>query len=523
MIQLLCALALSAPVAADPDGPPLQSPFAEMMLLRDARSARASSYDRTGGNQDWVVIPPGETVVLAEVEGAGCIKHVYWAYIIPEEAARMALFRDLIFRAYWDGEATPSVESPIGDLFGVGNARPRPLRSEVLVVNPGAGAVDTSWGLNCYFPMPFTQGARLEVYNDSDLAFGIWYHVDYETYPTEAPAGLADLGRFHAQFRRSAQPELGAPSGTNQDGEANYVILTAEGQGNLAGYLLNVDNVTGGWWGEGDDMIFIDGERWPPSFHGTGTEEIFGGGAGPSVEYTGPYTGFQLIENRDQETYLGKNSMYRFFVHDPIRFRQSLRVTIEHGHANNLRNDYSSVAYWYQREPHAPFPALPAREERQPITEYPGFPGVAGALEGEAFLADAVTSGDALRPLRFPGEWSRGRFLWFTPDAVGDFVTLKVPVAAAGTYDLTLYLAQATDFGTFRLLVDGQEQGPPFDGFNDQDGVGPTHGRPSGLVAFGRLTLTGGTHEFRFEVVGRNEKATSYMIGVDCLVLTPVQ
>ena len=110
-------------------------------------------------------------------------------------------------------------------------------------------------------------------------------------------------------------------------------------------------------------MIFIDGEAWPPSFHGTGSEEVFGGGACPNTEYQGPYAGYHIVANPD---FKGKNAMYRFFVADPVRFQKSIRVTIEHGHANDLSNDYSSTAFWYQQEPHAPFPALPPAEERRP-------------------------------------------------------------------------------------------------------------------------------------------------------------
>jgi hypothetical protein len=111
-------------------------------------------------------------------------------------------------------------------------------------------------------------------------------------------------------------------------------------------------------------MVFIDAERWPPSIHGTGTEEIFGGGACPNREYSGPYSGFHLISRPD---WSGKNGMYRFFVTDPVRFRKSIRVTIEHGHNNDLANDYSSVAYWYQAEPHKPFPQLAPVQARIPL------------------------------------------------------------------------------------------------------------------------------------------------------------
>jgi len=194
----------------------------------------------------------------------------------------------------------------------------------------------------------------------------VWYHIEYEKLDK-----LDDnLGRFHAQWRRENLTEAIGEHlnqtihpAVNPDGKENYVILEAEGQGNFVGYFLNVDNVQGGWYGEGDDMIFIDGEEWPPSFHGTGSEEIFGGGACPNVPYTGPYTGFHLVGNPG---FQGKQSMYRFFVNDPVRFTKSIEVSIEHGTGNNLANDYSSTAFWYQTEPHAPFPELPPAAERRP-------------------------------------------------------------------------------------------------------------------------------------------------------------
>jgi hypothetical protein len=151
--------------------------------------------------------------------------------------------------------------------------------------------------------------------------------------------------------------------GTNLDGADNYVALVASGAGQMIGLLLEIDNVAGGWYGEGDDMVFVDGEAWPPAIHGTGTEEIFGAGACPTTEYAGPYHGFHLIESPD---WSGLVAAYRWFVNDPIRFTRSLRWTVEHGHANNFANAYASVAYWYQTEPHAPFEALPDRGALRP-------------------------------------------------------------------------------------------------------------------------------------------------------------
>jgi hypothetical protein len=345
-----------------------RSMFSDMMVLRDSTSARVSSYDRSGGNGDSREIPPGETLELAEISGAGCIRHIYFTPIGAEH-----FLRDLVLRMYWDGETEPSVEVPFGDFFGLGHEQPRFFQSLMICVNPGTGVVGT-FGFNSYFPMPFADGARLTLTNEGAMPAGVWYHIDYEKLDKLD----GDVGRFHAQWNREnptaavgEQKNVTIHGGVNTDGKENYVILDAEGHGNVVGYFLNVHNIAAGqhggsddtWYGEGDDMIFIDGEPWPPSIHGTGSEEIFGGGACPNVEYAGPYTGYHIIANRD---YLGKMSMYRFFVTDPVRFRKSVRVTIEHGHANNMANDYSSCAFWYQSEPHKPFPPLPPAEERRP-------------------------------------------------------------------------------------------------------------------------------------------------------------
>lgn len=198
-----------------------------------------------------------------------------------------------------------------------------------------------------------------------------WYHIELERF--DEPLS-AEVGRFHAQWRRenpttpNTEAQCNTPlwDGVNLDGEGDYVALEAQGRGQMVGLHLQVDNISGGWYGEGDDLIFVDGrpsEQWPPTYHGTGSEEVFGGGACPNHAYSGPYTGFHMEENPD---FAGKNAMYRWYLTDPIRFERSLVWTIEHGHANNYRSDYASVAYWYQLEPHAPFPSLPGTRARLP-------------------------------------------------------------------------------------------------------------------------------------------------------------
>ena len=332
----------------------------EMMLLKDVRSRRASSWDRTGGNSDAITVNASETATLADIQSAGCIRHIYFTTNHPDRF----YMRKAILRMFWDDEKTPSVEVPLGDFFGLGFCETRFFKSLLVTVNPGSMPAQSNGaliGLNSYFPMPFSKRALITLENDSEAPFGaVWYHIDYE----ECDSLPDNLGRFHAQWRRESPcTAVKLRDGKNLDGKENYVILEAKGEGNYAGMFLNVDNICGGWYGEGDDMIFIDGEKWPPSLHGTGTEEIFGGGACPNVEYAGPYTGFHLVSSKD---FAGKQSMYRFHVTDPVRFRKSIRVTLEHGHANDLGNDYSSTAFWYQAEPHGKFPRLLKWKDRLP-------------------------------------------------------------------------------------------------------------------------------------------------------------
>jgi hypothetical protein len=345
--------------------PLLQHPMSALFMRDGALSRRASSWDRSGGNRDFIYVAPGETAVLMEESGPGCITHFYCALVFPDPTD----YRNAILRCYWDGEETPSVEVPLGDFFCLSHARVRLLSSSLVSVNPGFGS---SHGLNAYFPMPFATAALVTLENRSERPLGgmlpaFWYHIDYEIYDQAPPD---DCLRFHAQWRHERPtvavgpyPNVQLHDEPNLDGRENYVALEATGSGKMVGLHLQIHNIAGGWYGEGDDMVFIDGEIWPPSIHGTGTEEIFGGGACPASEYAGMYHGFQLIESPD---YSGLVGAYRWFARDPIRFAKSLRWTVEHGHANNFTNQYASVAYWYQSEPHGPFPELPGRTALRP-------------------------------------------------------------------------------------------------------------------------------------------------------------
>lgn len=357
-----------------------------IFVLKDCESRRVSSWARDGSNHDWVDIQPGDVFMAADVEGPGIVRHL-WCTVGSEDPL---ILRHLVVRLFWDEEPEPSVEAPIGDFFGIGFGLRTEFTSVPLIAAPSEGRAMVS-----YFPMPFASRARFTIHNESAVPAMFYYYFDWEQYPADSIFDPSRIGYFHAQYRQS-RPAQGKPGldksmwkdlseraaadrpawwprlwdQANLDGEDNYVILEARGRGHYVGCHLNIDNFSeqaNDWYGEGDDMIFIDGEPWPPRLHGTGTEDYFNTAFGPSTVFSAPFFGITRYSgDAVGRPFGGKNSMYRFHIPDPVRFRQSIRVTIEHGHANLLTNDYESTAYWYQTEPHAEFPTLPKAAERRP-------------------------------------------------------------------------------------------------------------------------------------------------------------
>jgi hypothetical protein len=345
-------------------------------LRNGVRRERISSYDRTGGNRDWFTFAPDQKIVIAEIEGAGCVRHIWMTMGCPEEAYA----RKIILRAWWDGESQPSIECPVGDFFGIGHGIVKNFWSLPLQMSAQAGRA-----FNCWFPMPFASSARFEIQNESSVPTNLYFYIDYERYDK-----LEDgYGRFHAQWRReNPTTGFGDParrfaddndymwevwSVPNLDGKGNYIILEAEGKGHYVGCHLDIDCFArdkNDWYGEGDDMIFIDGESLP-RLYGTGTEDYFNTAFGPTEEFCSPYQGITVNSGDNEWPWRGKNSTYRYHIEDPIYFEKSIQVTIEHGHANNLTNDYASTAYWYQTEPHKPFPTLLPVAQRLPRSDTP--------------------------------------------------------------------------------------------------------------------------------------------------------
>lgn len=340
--------------------------------LRNGARRRVSSYDRSGGNKDYFTLLPHSTMNIATIAGAGYITHIWTTMAVADgNAEEPYLPRKVAIRMFWNGQATPSVEAPIGDFFGMGHGLTKNYSSAFLMMSPEDGK-----SFNCFFPMPFREGARIEVENESDAELKFYFYIDYEQHDAlpedelffhaawhrECPTdGVADEGMTNEEF------EFG---GKNTTGEGNYVILEASGRGHYVGCNMNIHNLRHtpewNWYGEGDDMIFIDGEAWPPHLHGTGTEDYFNTAWCPQQEVTTPYHGIILGGGPN---WSGKITLYRYHIMDPVMFNRSIRVTIEHGHNNHRSDDISSTAYWYQQGENRCYRPMPKADQRLPLPD----------------------------------------------------------------------------------------------------------------------------------------------------------
>ena len=376
---------------------PTMGLLADLTRTRDTRTARASSWDQTGRNRDNWIIMPGEERVLADLQGPGCITHIWMTQScrlhpgpgqIPADVVGVPMleihnalgvswevvdpdyYRKVVLKIYWDDQDTPSVIAPLGDFFGLLNSLSGSYESLPLSVSAKEAEEHTFGGsaaFNSYFQMPFNRRARVVVENQNDVPYLQYFYIDYELY--REPLG-EDVAYFHAQYRQARPtngwgPDLQTNSIEvaipNLDGADNYVALEVEGEGHYVGCNLAVRHFQGSWWGEGDDMIFIDDDTWPPSLHGTGMEDYFGHAWG--MQRNAYLMNGTIVHEEDVP---GFHHSYRFHLQDPIRFRKRIKVTFEHGHANHLSDDWSSTAYWYQLLPTAPL-TIPAVEERLPL------------------------------------------------------------------------------------------------------------------------------------------------------------
>lgn len=362
-----------------------------------------------------VTVAPGQRVTLAKLSGAGIIRSIR---IKMQSAERWAL-RKLLLLAYWDNETEPSVWCPLGDFFGMGFYTNKYASLPIGITDDGA---------YCYFPMPFKSGALIEILNEGQMEAGIDFAIECER-GVELPERI---GYFHAKWRREA------PSKT-----FDYPFIVATGTGKYVGTMLHIDNPEPGWWGEGDEKVWVDDEAFPSTF-GTGSEDYFGDAWGfrPFVH---PLHGCILRERPD---HAGKTCVYRWHIADAIPFYKSLRFTIEN---YGTDKDYSSVAYWYQVEPHRDFFKPVSVAERLPWAKR-----IIGAIELEDVKAEPNEKVKVVMEEDVQQELSAGRAIVFTPERDGDALRLSIQVKREDVYELVLHSAAKLRQPDFEALIDGK-------------------------------------------------------------------
>jgi hypothetical protein len=503
-VPILVATAVASLAgAATAQSPPVPDPF-RLLEGRPFAARRASSNNFDPRSNDDSLRPiPGETAVLADLEGPGVVSHL-WITVAAHEYGWPRLLR---LRVYYDGSAVPSVDAPLGDFFAVGHGFERPVRSLM------ARASSEGRSRNGYWPMPFRKRCRITVTNEGRRRVAnLYFHVDWaklESLPESTPY-------FHAWYRQALPaPPDGSP----------YEVLSVRGRGRYVGTVMSVVQAEAGWFGEGDDLFYVDGEE-KPSIEGTGSEDYFNDAWGLHVD-DGPYAGVPVAEG----TGLGaRMTAYRWHLVDPVPFARSLRFVMEHkgwtfGPDGSVKSAFgertdlvSSVAFWFQEGIAYDQPPVPYGPARLPQ-------GNATQIEVEAALPQvrAEKGRASLVPDLF---WSKDVILF---EAEGPGSRLEVPfdVPEDGDYEVYTQLAQGSDYGTYTVLLDGN---PPraallehepgadvrpqtqVDGYAVETYVGADY-------AVGWPRLAKGRHTLTYVCLGRNAASSGYSLGVDDIVL----
>jgi hypothetical protein len=438
----------------------------------------------------------GKTVTLAKVDGPAAITHLRAKIKLPAPPADRDVLREVALQIKWDDETQPSVWSPLGDFFGAGADADKYLSYPL-------GLTSNGW-FYCNWYMPFEKSAQLEVVNDGSKP----QNVSIEITHAPLPPGSGAFGRFHAKWHRDAflpkEPERAI----------DWPFLKTQGAGRFAGVMLHIWNPRGGWWGEGDEKFFVDGEKFPSTF-GTGSEDYFG------YAWSSPELFQHAFHNQPHNDGNSKGhvSVNRWQITDNVPFHTGFEGCLEKYYANQRPTLYAAVAYWYLapggQDPYRPAP-LNERVGYWPPVENLTFK-VKGAIEGERLKVLAKTGGTPQEQdmTPFQGQWSNDAHLWWTDAKPGDKLDLAVPVAAAGKYDLSLQLTKAPDYGIVQLYLDGEKLGKPIDLY-DLAVV------PTGPMPMGAQQLAAGDHRLTVEILGANDKAIkNFMFGLDYVKLAP--
>ena len=450
-----------------------------------------------GGEGFWskvVMAPAGKATAVSKLKGPQAITGIRVKLDLPPSPADGDVLRELALQIKWDSETTPSVWSPLGDFFGTAPGV-NPYRSLAMGVDK-----DGWWYCNWY--MPFDREARVELVNDGRASRTVRFELVHA--PLSKP--IAQLGRLHVKWHRDAflprEPER----------RIDWPFLKTEGAGRFVGVMLHIWNPRGGWWGEGDEKFFVDGEKFPSTF-GTGSEDYFGYAWSSPALFQHAYHN----QTHNDGNSRGHVSVNRWQVSDNVPFQKSFEGCIEKYYPNQRPTLYASVAYWYVASGgNDPYRAAPLSERVGYWTPIEKFT-IKGAIEGEKLKILGKTGGNPQEQdmTGFGDQWSNDAHLWWIEAKPGDKLDLALPVNRAGKYRLGMQLTKAPDYGIIQLYLDDQKLGDPIDLYHESV-------IPTGLLAMGEHDLAAGDHKLTVEIVGANEKAIkAYMFGLDCVKLDP--
>ncbi|MCG3199319.1 MAG: DUF2961 domain-containing protein [Candidatus Omnitrophica bacterium] len=468
-------------------------PLDDLTRLRNETSWRASSSGEPWqtSNGDCRPIPPGETLVLADLEGPGEVRHIWFTVSAEDEFYP----RSMVLRVYYDDRAEPGVESPLGDFFGVGHGLRKDYQSLPLEISSEGRA------LNCFWRMPFGKRIRIEMTNESDRPVRCLYsYIDWVALPS-LPHGTA---YFHAQYRQERPCRAGE----------RYLILDTEGRGHYVGTVLSVLHSEASWFGEGDDFIYIDGAA-EPTLKGTGTEDYFCDAWG-FREFQQLNHGVTIWEGYDAGD---RGTAYRWHIQDPIRFSKSIRFEIEHMGARvnpdgtfvsgfiERADDYASVAFWYQEGLPKRFAPLPPLSERVRPTQL---------FEAEASRAGIVHSTGEIQVQE--GDYSGGKQVLFVAGTSDATLSLPFVVEKAAKGILRVDLTTSWDYGTYEVRLDDGAASGPHDFYSASI--------KNRAVKFPVSELSSGPHQLHFKCLGSNSASKfkgsdrqGFNLGIDSIEL----
>ncbi|RKX47734.1 MAG: hypothetical protein DRP64_00210 [Verrucomicrobia bacterium] len=464
-----------------------------LTTLQEGRGMRASSsaVDWANSNGDARGIQPGDTLVLADLEGPGIIRHI-WNTVNCKEYSFSKL---LVIKIYWDGEEDPSVNCPLGDFFGVGHGMNVNFDSNPVRVSADGVA------RNCYWPMPFEKSARVTITNEGKKPVeAFYYYVDW----TKLPSLPENTPYFHAMYRQEYPCVAGS----------RYLIADIQGAGHYVGTVLNCRQHERGWMGEGDDFFFIDGEE-EPSLRGTGTEDYFCDAWG-FRESDGPFYGVNVYEGYEIQD---RTTVYRWHIPDPVPFKKSLRLEMEHWgwwwvkdkdgkdiiDDGTRADDWSTVAYWYQIGPHRPYEKMPVGYDRlyydwTHIVE-------AESLKGKASVDKGTID-------QWGGTFASGHgYLHWSANEPGGTFEIPFMVEKPGEYSLVLAMFRQPHFGTFEFLIDGEKTGKTLN-LHHPDLSAREYALDTG-------ELKAGEHKLTVRNLDKHFKSIGYCFGLDGFLLVP--